>query len=507
MFGSPSREVPTVPEEPLVPLLVVEGDAPDPVALATWHLALTSTAAVDVPHDLFGLWLYPSSGGAVLLGPEALAQDNVVVPLPDPALLQDQLFQLEEVLRRAKYPSAIAVPVRHGSRDVGVMLLGSFTRGAFGPREAQALQRLAGHLTATLAGLADVMAAVAPHATLEPAMSPESLPIYLARAAADASNGSDLVRRVSGVLYALLPHDRLEILATGSADISFVALSGNSPRRRWSVSGRAGDPFASIVARFGSSPTLLVDDLTELETEGAWMVGSGSPASQPARAVLGARLEVGGRRIGYLILASVAQDAFRPEDEDTLAVAATLVATRVSELRLAAEVEALRVQVTASEAPALPLVRAAEALARTAHLGEGLARFSEALRELLPHLRIAVHLRWGEEEVIEVDPLSPRPFADIPAAPAEHFHGAPVLQGDLEWLVRPLDEAEEMVVPLRVAGRIIGTLGIHGKNFDATPDAPDTAMRFANVLAPHLELLRRGAAVSAPGTRDRSLTR
>ena len=109
--GAPLREGGSGPLDPLVPLLVVEGGAPDPVALATWHLALASTTAVEVPNDLFGLWLYPTSGGAVLLGPEALAEDNVVVPLPDPYLLQDQLYQLEEVLRRAKYS---AVPVRKG---------------------------------------------------------------------------------------------------------------------------------------------------------------------------------------------------------------------------------------------------------------------------------------------------------------------------------------------------------------------------------------------------------
>ena len=144
--GSPPPAESTLPGDSLVPLLAVEGGAPDPVALATWHLALTSTTAVEVPHDLFGLWLYPASGGAVLLGPEALAQDNLIVPLPDPSLLQDQLFQLEEVLRRAKYTAAIAVPVRQATRDVGVMLLGSFSRGAFGPGQALALQRLAARL-------------------------------------------------------------------------------------------------------------------------------------------------------------------------------------------------------------------------------------------------------------------------------------------------------------------------------------------------------------------------
>src|ERR1041384_5067079 len=53
------------PEDPLVPLLPVEGDALDPVALAMWHLGLASGTAVEVPHDLFALWLFAVAGGVV----------------------------------------------------------------------------------------------------------------------------------------------------------------------------------------------------------------------------------------------------------------------------------------------------------------------------------------------------------------------------------------------------------------------------------------------------------
>src|SRR5712692_8767191 len=104
---SPAAFLP-VPAELLVPLLRTEGGAPDPVAIATWYLALGS------------------AGGVVLVGPQALAADRIGVPLPNPQLLQDDLFSLEQILRRAKYSSALAVPVRHDGRDVGVMLFGSF---------------------------------------------------------------------------------------------------------------------------------------------------------------------------------------------------------------------------------------------------------------------------------------------------------------------------------------------------------------------------------------------
>lgn len=489
------------PAEPLVPLLPLGGSAPDPVALATWHLALASTTAVEVQHDIFALWLFPASGGVVLLGPEALAHDAVEVPVPEHHLLQDQLYQLEQVLRRAQYGSAIAVPVRHQGQDVAVMLLGSFQRAAFGPIQALVLKRLAARLATTLAPLGEVMSAAAPHATLEPVMTREALPAHVARVAAEAANGPDLVRRLSGVLYPLLPHDRLEILAAGTAEGSFVPLSGHAPQRR-ARSGGVGEPFAAIIGRFGGAPTLVLDDLTELDDDGPWAIGSDFGSPQPARGILGAWLDVGGQRVGYLLIGSVARDAYRPDDEETLATAGRLLASRVAGFRLAAEVEVLRAELAAVDTPALPLIRSAEALAATGHLGEALNRFSAGMRGLVPHERITLHLRWGEDEVIALDPGAPRPFADIPAIALDDFAGAAVLRGEHEWLVRTVDGGEEMIVPLVVAGRIVGTLGVRAESFSTPGDAAGNARLFANILAPHLELLRRGASAGmGPGAR------
>jgi hypothetical protein len=194
----------------------------------------------------------------------------------------------------------------------------------------------------------------------------------------------------------------------------------------------------------------------------------------------------------------VAATAYRPEDEDTLALAALLVATRVSELRLVAELEARRSDVVVAAVPASPLIHAAEALATTAHLGEGLARFSEALREVLPHQRIALYLRWGDDGVVTLDPAAPRPLADLPTELAANFHGAFVLGGDVEWVVRTVDGEDELLVPLLVAGRAMGTLGVWAGEFADPAAAAVLALQFANVLAPHLELLRRGASSLAP---------
>ena len=89
--------------EPLVPLLSAEQGLGDPDALATWHAALSNAISTEVPHDLLGLWLYPSHGGSVLLGPEALAQDELVVPLPRPAGAAVASGVLEDIMRDAGY--------------------------------------------------------------------------------------------------------------------------------------------------------------------------------------------------------------------------------------------------------------------------------------------------------------------------------------------------------------------------------------------------------------------
>ena len=311
-IGSPRRSwgTPRPGADPLVPLLAVEGGGPDPVAITTWHQALASTLAVEIPHDLFALWLYPASGGVVLLGPEALARDRVDVPLPDPLLRQDQLFGLEEVLRRAHYASAIAVPVRSGGRDVGLILVGSFERAAFGPGQVGKLHRQAAQLAGTLTDLARAMPAVTAHAVVEPVMSVEDLPGHLARAVVEAATGPDLVRRVSGVLYPLLPHDRVEILGLGRD-------GGLTP-----LSGKAEPSLAALVERFGSEPVITIEHGGEMLS------------------YLGARLELAGLVVGYLLLGSVAADAFRPEDEEILAMAALMVTPRVQAIQLVALLEA-----------------------------------------------------------------------------------------------------------------------------------------------------------------------
>src|SRR5829696_1155257 len=133
----------TLGSEPLVPILQVDAGQPDPAALGTWHQALSNTVAVEVPHDLMGLWLYPSQGGVVLLGPAELAEDGLMIPLPSPHLKPEQLSEVEQIVMAAGYGSATCLPVGFGKRDVALMLVADLGSGRYGPTERVLLQCVA----------------------------------------------------------------------------------------------------------------------------------------------------------------------------------------------------------------------------------------------------------------------------------------------------------------------------------------------------------------------------
>ena len=140
--------------EPLVPILRVEEGLGDPVALATWHEALSNALAVDVPHDLLGLWLFPVGGGAVLLGPSALAADDLAVPLPSPQLERRQLALLEEIVHDAGYGSVMCLPVRFGRRDVGLLLAADLRPGCYADEELMLLTAVARRLAPSMGRMA-----------------------------------------------------------------------------------------------------------------------------------------------------------------------------------------------------------------------------------------------------------------------------------------------------------------------------------------------------------------
>ena len=197
--------------EPLVPILRAEDGQVDPVSLATWHEALSNTVAVDVPHDLMGLWLYPAQGGVVLLGPAELAQDELVVPLPSPYLNPEQVSLVEEIIRDAGYGSATCLPIRFGKRDVALLMVADLKPKRYGAVERVLLQCVAQRVAPMLGRIARQWKPAESSASRQQERIAGLLET-VARANRDAASPQRFVAAMARGLAPLLPHEHVELL-------------------------------------------------------------------------------------------------------------------------------------------------------------------------------------------------------------------------------------------------------------------------------------------------------
>lgn len=480
--------------ELLVPRLDLSSGPPDPQAIATWHMAISNLVGPDIPHQLLALWVFPEEGGTVLLGPEELGEHRLAPAPRDRQLGQDQLLELEDTVRRAKYASAVAIPIRGATRDVGVAVLGAFEGAAYGPERVRRLQRLGRALAATLDPLSRMIRGrpSGEDSAITPLVPADDLPAAVTAVMVEAASGPELVRQLSGLLHAHLPHDRLEVLAFANGTGAALPLSGTSSRRRWGAGGQTwGDLVRLIDDVRGTARVAAIADLPA-EAPGLGWPGSGA-APVRITSVLGASLEVAGQAVGMVVLGHVARDLYRAPDEALAESLARLVAARVAGIRLDAEVHALRGQLEVLQAPSLPVLRAAEALAATAHLGEALHRVNGEIAELLPHRAVRYHLRWSDAEVVTLSADAIRPLPDLPLTALADVPARSIIEGEQPWLAVPLPEGVELAVPLEVAGRRLGAMVVEAASIGSPRDAAALLHQFAAIVAPHLELIRRGA--------------
>src|SRR3954453_12305917 len=233
--GTPPALFPPLMEPPqpgpLVPILRIDQVLGDRVALATWHEALSDSLSADLPHDLLGLWLYPREGGAVLLGPEALAQDDLAIPLPSPQLQPAQLALIEEIVRDAGSAPTACVPGRFGRRDVGLVLVADLRERMYDDEAVALLELVAQRLAPTFGRLvrqwntaqgSQIFQLERAAALLDP----------LAQVSTGAPTPPRLAQALSHGLAPLLPHDRFELLLgapTGSRYYRLGEHAGGAP--------------------------------------------------------------------------------------------------------------------------------------------------------------------------------------------------------------------------------------------------------------------------------------
>lgn len=474
----------------LVPVLFSQDGPADAVAVSAWHLALSNLIGQEVPHDLLALWLFPERGGAVLLAPEELGRDRVAVAPPDPFVSQHQLFELEERIRSAGYRSVVAVPIRHAARDLGLALFAHLQPGRYGAEQALQLHALMRHVVPTFAGLAAAPPlALAAGPAVE--VTPQNVAECVARAAAEGRNGPEVLRLVSGVVQALVPHERVDVAVPGLMPSAWALLSGAPDGRRWGEStSDVSQTVTGLVARASGDGTILVGDLRALGL--TWPAYRDTRALHRVHAVLGVRLSVSGADDAWLLLGGAAPDLYREADREVLHAVAPVLALRVHGLRAALEAEVARAQAASLQAGHSRAARLAAALAGTAHWGDAVGFFVQDVRESLGYHEVRFALRLGAGTYVDVPAGDLRPLASLPGRMIVGSPLEPVFAGGAPFLVQG-ERGADLAVPLRVAGRVVGVLELMGGAPGSAGHPVTAAQLFADLMAPHLELVRRGA--------------
>ncbi|HEY7614693.1 MAG TPA: GAF domain-containing protein [Gemmatimonadales bacterium] len=489
----PGDAFPPAANEPLVPILRLDAGAGDADALATWHQALSNALAADVPHDLLALWLYPSRGGAVLLGPEALAQDDLTVPLPSPQLQPQQLTLLGEIVRDAGYASAVSLPIRFGRRDVGLLLVASLRPDRFRDSELMVLRLAAQRLAPSLGRLARQWNGVP--------QGPEKIAALLdgvVQATASGSTPRAFAAALGHVLERLVPHDCLELIVAGPGGGRYYRLGEHLGGPLWA------DPSLVLEAS-----TLDLAGLTDLHgrvllgdagREARWPRGyftALDPSGAELRAVVGAQATGPTRLTAYLLLGSVGPDLYDEADADLLARVAGLIAPHVA---LLADHAARERDEPAPAPPPLQLFEIGETLALTREPGEATRRVAELAARVLPFDQLHFALRLSEgDRVVLLDPGERRAIPDLASVPVAGTALGEVLAGERPHYFTLHQGEARLIVPLRVAGRVHGALVLTAASPAVLNEAHlGPAQRVADAVAPHLELLRRAAMLPAP---------
>ena len=480
---------------PLVPLLRPGEDPADPVTLLTWYEALSSALSADVPHDLFAFWIYPASGGAVLLAPEALAADALIVPEP-PSVSREQLALLEELVEGAGYRSTICVTSVHRGTDVGLLMFANLAAGAHGPRERAAAQLAADTLAPSLGSLARRWR----EGGARPLRRTDAEIAAIMTAAADAASNArtprELSRTLSAALAAPLPHDRLELLVPGASAEQWYRIGEHPGGPLW------GDPDLIV-----SGASL---DLVSLVERREPIVLSGLPGeplilppaadAPPARSALGVRLAMSDRAIGCLLISSAEDHRYAEEDAALLERIAAIIAPRVDAFVMAGHLQVLRGHVAAQRSLPSRMARVLETLATVSDTADATRRIESEASAMIGFDEMWFALVLGDpSRVAMLQPGERRPLPDLPQVATGETPLGRVVRGETSAIIADQAGRTDLIVALRVAGRVIGAMMLVARQegmFDGSDE--DTARGLAAAVAPWLELLRRDAVAPPP---------
>jgi hypothetical protein len=486
--------------EPLVPILRADDGQVDPMALATWHEALSNTVAVEVPHDLMGLWLYPTQGGVVLLGPAELAADELAVPLPSPHLKPEQLSLVEEIVQDAGYSSATCLPIQFGKRDVALLLVANLEPDRYGPVERVLLQCVAQRVAPMLGRIARQWKPAEGSSSIQQERIAGLLET-VARANRDAGTPQRFVAAVARGLAPLLPHEHVELLVPDESSERYFRLGEHPGGPLWAdpslvISGEHLD----IAGIFGSRSQLVVSDTYEDPRWPRGFLTAIDPPGADIRALIGVRLNLGGNSSAYLLVGSIGPDLYDAEDVELLVLLAGLITPQIAGFLRVEERRAPPAKPVERDPYPELLFRIAGLLATTSDPAVATQLIAAEARTALPFDKLSFALRLTQgDRVVLLEPGERRALRNLPLVSVAGTALARVLQGDLPCAFGQARGETRMIVPLRVAGRVYGALIFSASSSPSLTELHVLpAQHLADIVAAHLELLRRVALLPHP---------
>jgi hypothetical protein len=506
-----------VGSEPLVPILRADAQV-DPVALTTWHQALSNTLSVEVSHDLMALWLYPSQGGVALVGPAELAADDLPVPVPSPHLTSEQISGIEKIVLTAGYGSVACLPIRFGRRDVALILVADLQSGRYGAAERVLLQCVARRVAPMLGRIARQWVLTDSSSSRQQERIAGLLQA-VALANRETASPQRFLAAISRALTPLLPHDHIELLVPNATAEEYFRLGEHPGGPLWTDPSLAiSRQHLDIAAIFDNEPQLLVSDTYE---DGRWPRGfltAAEAGGSDIRAVVGARLGFGGGSVGYLLVGSVGPEIYGDDDVELLALLAGLVSPQVGgflrvmkapppPLPEPAKIvpDPARVDAERRDGSAEALFRIAAVLAATSDPAAATRLIAEEGSVLLPFTDLTIALKLTDgDRVVLLQPGERRSLNELPLVPVTGTALARVLRGEIPHALAQARAESRLIVPLQVAGRFHGALVFSARSPAELGELHlDTAHRLANIVAAHFELLRRSALLPHPFTPGR----
>src|SRR5690606_18798377 len=139
----------------------------------------------------------------------------------------------------------------------------------------------------------------------------------------------DLAQLVSDAIGVQLPHDRLDILAVAPAPDCWAMLGTDGiTGRTLQIDATDLDRVDALIYNLGGEPTVRIADLREVGLQ--WPGSFDGRNADRQRALLAARMEVGGELVGWLWLGSSSPGWFQETDQEVARLAARLLASRVA---------------------------------------------------------------------------------------------------------------------------------------------------------------------------------